>query len=86
MIPIKGMTKEPMGLPIMIDAWLGCVNWAVTVNDFKKDFKKETGLDVGKLLKRSSLEIMIDESTGFEQDAISKWCDWVTENIWGIKE
>ena len=86
MIPIKGMKVEPLGLPLMGDAWLSFVFWFAGIDTYRAWFKKETNIDLSKLLHRSPLEMMIDESTGFERDAICQWCDWVTINFWGINK
>jgi hypothetical protein len=83
MKPIKGMKEEPDGLPLMLDAWNGCVSFAISQPDIREVFKKNTGIDLEMLTKRSPIVAMIDKASGYEQDVIAKFADWVTVNLWG---
>lgn len=42
--PIDGMTVVPFGLPLMIEAWLGCMCWAVDQPEHLAQFESDTGL------------------------------------------
>ena len=81
--PIKGMKLLPVGMPLMFEAWMGCVVWAASQEEHRGVFKKETGLDLESLLKRSTLDAMIDKSSGYESHVLASFCDWVTERVWG---
>lgn len=83
MFPVEGMKKEPYGLPLMLDAWIGLVHWAIGKETFRERFKKDTGHDFKFLLSRSPIDMMIDKSTGIEREIFVAFCDWVTENLWG---
>ena len=83
MIPIDGMKEEPYGLPLMMDAWRGCVHWAIGRQEFRDSFKKDTGNDLEMLVGRSAIEKMIDESCGLDKEMMAQFCDWVTINLWG---
>ena len=81
--PVKGMKLIPYGFPLMFEAWLGCVLWAATQEGHCNVFKQETGLDLKSLDKRTVLDSMIDEATGYENKVLAAFCDWVTERLWG---
>lgn len=81
--PIEGMKEIPFGLPEMMPAWLGLVCWAAKMPDIVRDFEKDTGLNIMSLLGRSPIDRMIDAATGYEGVLVTKWCDWVTVNLWG---
>lgn len=76
---------QPMGMPYMLPAWLGCVHWAIGDDSIRKLFKEDTGYDVTSLVGRSPIEEMVDQATGRDREVLIRFCDWVTENIWGIE-
>ena len=49
-------------------------------------FKSDTGFELDALGRRSSLEAMIDEATGYEQLVIVSFADWVAKHHWGEEE
>lgn len=82
---VSKLTKKPLGLPLMYDAWAGCLHWAIGNDDIRRRFQKDTGIDLNVLAGRSRMEILVDEATGRDSEIIAKFCDWVTENVWGTK-
>lgn len=84
--PVEGMSRVPYGLPLMADAWLGCVIWAAGEEECRKNFLDATGYDLNKLLRRHPIEALIDQSTGYERKVILAFFDYVTEFIWGLEE
>ena len=83
--PIPGMKIVPYGCPMMTDAFLGCVHWAVGEEHIKQAFKAETGLDLDSLVTASPLARQIDETTGRTSDMMAAFCDFVAENVWGTE-
>ena len=83
--PVDGMTKMPMGWPLMAEAWACCLEWAITQEPTRDNFKAATGYDLMKLVNRTAIDNMIDQSTGFEKQVMLTWLDWATENIWGLE-
>lgn len=81
--PIEGMIVIPEGLPLMASAWIGLVRWAAGEEGLRQEFMRNTGLKIESLLKRSPIDRMIDESTGYARMVVAAWCDWVTVNLWG---
>lgn len=87
-LPVKGMKVTPFGWgdPLLSGAFMACVKWAVSEKEVTDAFEKETGLSLTRLVGRAPITVMVDEATGFAQDLIAKWFDWVATNIWGDDE
>lgn len=83
--PFKGMKLMPYGLPLMLDAWIGCVMWASGQELIVAEFCKETGFNANFFIHRSALDAAIDKATGFEREIMVRFCDFVTERLWGIE-
>lgn len=81
--PIPEMTKEPFGEDYMFPAWMGLVCHAVNQKVYTDQFKQATGIDILNIVRSKGINAMIDAATGYQKTALIKWCDWVTENIWG---
>lgn len=79
------LKHTPEGIDFMSDAWVGCVRWAIGKREMRDAFKSDTGFDIDRLLTRTPVEAMFDEATGLDRDLLLKFCDWVTENVWGIQ-
>lgn len=77
--PVPGMTKRPYGLPLMLEAWQGCVSFAAHEPEIIARFVEETGWKA----PGSPIERMIDEATGRPAAVFAQFCDWVTVNVWG---
>lgn len=84
--PIEGMKLRPYGEDYMIGAYMSLVMSAYDIELNRKLFKSDTGINIKDVVSAKGLIAMIDESTGYQKDCIVKWCDWVTENLWGIEE
>lgn len=81
--PIAGMKVAPYGLPLMLDAWVGLLHFAIGRPEVRQRFKEETGNDLDDFLGRSALDALIDQATGRDRAAFVAFCDWVTVNMWG---
>lgn len=64
-------------------AWVSLCNYAIGVEEHRKAFAEETGLDLMALVNRDPFAALIDRSTGREAEIMAAWCDWVTRNLWG---
>lgn len=84
--PIPEMQHEPYGEDYMFDAWFTFLKFAFGIERYRDQFKEETGIDLLNIIEARGLDKMIDESTGRTKDAVIKWADWVTENLWGIAD
>jgi len=84
--PLEGMKTVPEGLPLMFDAWAGCVMWAIGNPEVREEFRKATGYDLSLLVNRSGLDAMIDAATGHQKTVLAAFCDFVTTNMWGLAE
>jgi hypothetical protein len=84
--PIPEMKHNPLGEDYMIDAWVGLVLYAVNFEANRIKFKTDTGFDIENVLTARGLMALIDEATEFKKTVIVEWCDWVTENLWGLEE
>lgn len=84
--PIKGMDQIPFGHDVMAGAWLGLIIYAFSVEDHREQFKKETGIVISDVINARGINAAIDQATGYQCDAIAKWADWVTLNLWGLEE
>ena len=87
MKPIKGMKTDPYGLPLMMQAWIDFIRWAIGEKEIRAKFQKETDIHIENLIPRNALDAMIDEATGYDgKEMIVAFCDWVTMEFWGIEE
>jgi len=84
--PIKGMQLKPYGEDYMVGAWLGCLIYTYDIKAQRDLFEKETGIDIYDIVSARGIMQMIDRATGRTSEAIAKWADWVTENIWGVEK
>lgn len=81
--PLESMEHTPSGDDHMTDAWFSLILYAYDQAPFRLEFKKETGINIVDVVKSGGLNAMIDKSTGYQEAALAKWCDWVTVNLWG---
>lgn len=63
----------------MAPAWLGLVYFAAGKSEFIKSFEKDSGL---KFRFPKGIEGLIDEVTGYQEELIFKFAQWVTKNLW----
>ena len=82
--PIPEMKYNPNGEEYLFPAWFDLVNYAVTDELFVSRFKEETDIDILDVINQKGINAMIDEATGYQKEAVVKWCDWVTLNLWGV--
>lgn len=67
--------------PLMRDAWIGCVRWAIGEPTVLARFREETGNMWEPA--RDGLGAMIDTATGADVGFMSAFIDWHNANIWG---
>jgi hypothetical protein len=77
------MTKTPYGWPMMADGFLGLVHILLAEKNVIQVFESETGVQLSKLANRSPIQEQIDQSTGFEEETVGAFLDWVVINHWG---
>lgn len=65
----------------MIEAWLGCIHWAISEPDILAAFRADTGNNWSPGL--TPIDRMIDEATGADNHFIEAFIRWVNENLWG---
>jgi hypothetical protein len=65
----------------MIDAWLGCISWAVSRKEITDLFYKETGLP--PLAPLGTFASKIDEACGIHESTLKAFIKWVNINYWG---
>ena len=76
-----GMSKVPLGWPMMAQAYIDFAMWVFGKTEFLEAFKTETGITF--VPPKNGLERMIDDATGAGKSFISKFLDWLTVNHWG---
>ena len=83
--PIKGMTSTPYGEDYMAPAWVGFLKFCITEQGCRDLFKADTGIDILGVVTATGIKAQIDKATGYQADAIAKFADWVTVNLWGTE-
>lgn len=81
----EDLKYRPYGLPLMLEAWLGCVHWAIGQPEIRDAFRRQEGRDLSVLLNRAPMAQMIDEATGRDREILISFCDWVTVHFWGVE-
>ncbi|WP_428383685.1 hypothetical protein [Nevskia ramosa] len=83
--PLAGMKEIPSGLPLMFDAWVGLVQWAMKVPECRDGFKTETGHDIVAFANEVAAGRAEVRDVPGEPVApiMAAWADWVTVNLWG---
>lgn len=91
-LPVAGMKLTPAyyGTPeweiLFGGFWVSLCNYMIQKPEARAAFKADTGLSVEALVSRHPIEALIDSVTGYQQQVIAAWCDWVTEKHWGTAE
>ncbi len=70
--------------PLMLPAFLGCVEWALGTPEILAGFRKSTGNNWTP--GRSGLERMIDRATGVDHQFFQQFSDYVANEIFGTPE
>lgn len=81
--PINGMTTTPYGSDHQAGPFLAFVCLAYEIEENRIKFKAETGIDIVEIVKALGVRKEIDRVTGRQRDALVKFADWVTVNLWG---
>lgn len=76
-----GMTKKPIGWPMMAQAYIDFALFATGKPEFIKAFEDETGIIYKQ--PKCGLDELIDTATGQKEFVISNFLDWLTVNHWG---
>ena len=76
-----GMTKMPFGSR-GYDFFSFAV-YAIGKDEIVEQYKMETGVDLRKLVPKTVLDKMIDGATGYSNETMSKFLDWLVVNHWG---
>lgn len=82
-LPIPGMKSTPYGWPAMAGAYMGLLFFLVSKPEVRAAFKEETGHDLDRVLLGRGIEAMVDKATGYSNDVVAAFADWVTEFYWG---
>lgn len=78
------MKLHPYGLPLMLEAWQGCVAWAAKEPAILDRFLDGCGPLVKAAMRpRSALDRMIDSAGGMGPKVFAEFCDFVTKEFWG---
>ncbi len=72
--------------PLTEAAWFGFIRWAIGHPEIRARFQTETGLSLDSLDRRSPIEAMVDKATGYRDDAIGRFVEWATREIWGLED
>ncbi len=76
-----GMTKVPFG-DHGYD-FFSFAMYAIGKDEIVDQYKYETGVDLRKLVPKSALDKMIDGATGYSNEVMAKFLDWLVINHWG---
>jgi hypothetical protein len=85
-LPLPSMKLTPHGWPQTAAAYLGCVSWALQEDGFRRAFQAETGLNLDDLAGANGAARLIDEATGRTQEAMAKFLDFITREVWGQED
>lgn len=83
-----GMTKVPVGWPMMGQAFIDFALFAIKQEEIVRQFEGHSGIAISRILPHSPIEKMIDDSLGRNteaeiQEAFSKFLDWLVVIMWG---
>jgi hypothetical protein len=67
--------------PLLCQAWVDCLMWAVGFEPIMKRFREETGITYTPA--RSPIDQMIDEATGHQEHFVREFVKWFDTNVWG---
>lgn len=88
---LPGMTVSPAFVnhpaweDFFKDAWIACIQWAITEKEIRDRFEKETGMSLGAMVRRAPIDQMIDRATGYDQKVMAAFADWATTTLWGLE-
>lgn len=69
--------------PAMAAAFVGMVRFAMHEPEIIDHFHHATGLVPFWTKQGSAIDIMIDQATGYQEDIVNSFIDWLIENYWG---
>ena len=65
-------------------AWVDCLRWAINDPDVLAHFHRDTGMELR--VGATPIDRMIDNATGYSDEAAKRFLDWFSENVWGEPE
>jgi len=80
-----GMKTVPLGWPLMADAFISFVSFALDAEKIKKQYLEQELIDLDQFKGQSVLEQMIDAKTGYAESVLAKFMDWLVINHWGAE-
>ena len=89
--PLPGMTVTPEFFgtdawkAVLGAGWVSLCEWLIQQPEVRAAFKADTGKNLDSLVNRSSLDALVDKATGYQEEIMAEWCDWVTVNHWGVE-
>lgn len=81
-----GMKHTPLGWGLMTEAFMSFASFALDSQKMKEQYKDATSVDLNEFKNQSLLEQMIDNSTGYAEDCLGRFLDWLVLNHWGKEE
>ena len=62
--------------------WPGFVHWAWGHAEIRRAFTAATGI---QLDRRTPIEVLVDKVTGYRSDAVAKFIEWATVELYGLE-
>lgn len=62
-------------------AYFSCLQWALGEDEIRAAFEKETGKRYSAA--RCTIDLLIDDATGWREDYVKAFVEWFNANIWG---
>lgn len=67
----------------MAPAYISCVAQCLSEHESLDQFEADTGINMRSFARRGAIIEKVDEATGYDRFVLQKFCDWVTEKVWG---
>lgn len=71
------INKEPTN-------FIDCLYMAISSPFFVREYDRLTGSHLESLAKRTPIEELVDEATGYAMEEMTKFATFVKENVWDI--
>ncbi len=80
------MSEKPrfygQGDPFMEIAFADCVRWAWGDRAMRREFQRRKKMR----LPETALDHLIDEATGYQDEVMQAFVEWVRDHVWGREE
>lgn len=70
------------GKPLMEAAFASFIQWAWRDPETRAAFEADTG----KKIATTSIDLMVDQATGYDKEVASEFVEWAITNLWGLEE